>query len=721
MGVAAAVVALVLALAAQLLLLGAWRLGLVVSTPEFQAVPAAPLVRAADGSWQLPAGASAGGIIASALDLRAETRPALRLRVDAHALPIEIEIAWARLGALDRPVSQRYRLEPSSEPRTHMLQLVGHRDWAGTIARLAVVVRASGASPVPLAFEPRSVAAAPGDAISWLIEEWFEARPALRGAGQPVRALPLSLWWAVGVALLALLTAGVSRWRPAAWTARFIAGQGIVLVAALVLSALIGLARVGIHPVTMLAVALVAVAVGAATRGVLAPKHQAARSRLLAWGGLAAAALVILASLGRGGVWLAAATGLAALVLLGRERLGRWTWLVPLVGFLTLLAMLAAVQGYLSWAGVEPAALPRLADPTVPLGQTAVSAWPLVGIAATSLALTVLWPGTPGAGTRLGTLLLAAAVALGVIAVAAASGVPPHGTLLAPVACWLVVAGWSRLQDPLPETASEAADEGPRTLHERSQQARALYAAAIGAMYECAARGELGEARRHLDRAAEIAADESEVLWGQVALALAQGQLSRAEPAYRALLSRVPLSDGAVSAEQMHFSLHEMAWALDDVVALERIQSTLGSAPVKARIAARCALEREGADAMWRTLEAAAFPPELAPEQIECALLRNDVEAAKAALERSGIPIDSVAGQCYVARLKLRVLGAAHAEKDIYRLATWHPELAPAEVAVGELLAAKGDVAGARVRFERARALDAAFWVPIRALVSARS
>lgn len=690
-------------------------------TPEFQAVPAAPLVRASDGSWQLPAGASTGGSTASALDLRAATLPALQTRIDAHALPIEIEIAWARLGALDRPTSQRYRLEPSSEPRTHVLQLVGQREWTGTIARLAVVVRAGGTSAVPLGFELRPVAAAPGDAVSWLIEEWFDERPALRGAAQPVRVLPLSLWWAVGVALLALLTVGVSRWQPAAWTARFIAGQGVVLVATLVLSALIGLARIGTHPVTVLSVALVAVAVGAATRGIAAPADQAARSRPMAWGGTAAAALVILASLGRGGVWLAAATGLAALVLVGRERLGRWRWLVPLASFLALLAVLAAVQGYLRWAGVDPATLPRLADPTVPLGQAAVSAWPLVGMAAVSLALTVLWPGTLGSAARLGTLLLAAAAAVGVAAVAAASGVAPHGTLLAPVACWLVVAGGLRARDPLPETASAAAEARPRRLHERSEQARALYAAAIGAMYECAARGDLGEARRHLDRAADIAADENEVLWGEVALALAQGQSSRAEPAYRTLLSRIPLTDGAVSAEQMHFSLHELAWALDDVAALERIQSTLGSASVKARIAARCALEREGADAMWRALDAAAFPHELALEQIECALLRNDVEAAKAALERSGIPVDSVAGQCYVARLKLRVQGAAHAEKDIYRLATWHPELAPAEVAVGELLAAKGDAAGARVRFERARALDAAFWVPIRSLMSARS
>ncbi|MCX8099278.1 MAG: hypothetical protein N3F11_09825 [Casimicrobiaceae bacterium] len=697
-----------LALLIQGLLLAAWRFGADSPGLAFKPVDAAPFQPLPEGDWRLPPGATVGGLLASGISLDAAMYPALEWRIEAHAQPLDIEVAWATIGALDRPKSIMFRVPPANHDRRERLQLAGAPGWSGTIARLGVVVRSAGGGMPVTVGTPRLVAASPANALAWLRDEWFAGRPAVRAAEQPLRVVPLVLWL-----MLALAGTGLSLWTlrarmtPGAFAASLVGAAAVFAGAALMIGV-----QVLAHQVLparptlsgLLSVALLVVVAGA--RGARDEGWPA----LARWQwALVAASVGLVTVFDR---WLALGTAVAAGILaLPQSKLPLARRAMFAVLFVGALVLGAAAQGLLG----SPA-LPvgwALRDPTPILASRLVEAGLPATLAAAAGLLWILWPNQAARKVAMERAGLALVFFLPLIALAHATGALGHAGWWATVSGLVALGAWASLSAPLPERMPQRLRAIP--LEERSAPVRRLYAAAALAFRDSAAAGQINEARRHLERLREIADDATETHWARLALTLAEGRVEALDaPAlasYAALLERLPLTGEAIAAEQLHFTLFELAWQRGDLAALERLREHLRPGAVRTRLEARLALEREGAEAMWRVLEAAGFPQELVFERIECALLLNDLERAKQALDAAGLQIQSLPGQCYLARLKLRALGPAAVEQEITKLVTWNHEFGLAQVAAAELYRAKGQPEAAAVRIAFARRLAPEFWM----------
>ncbi|MFN3629223.1 MAG: hypothetical protein ACK4XK_04055 [Casimicrobiaceae bacterium] len=712
-GILAVLGVIALVLVAQLLLLGAWRFGLASEPLGFEPAPASPLQRLPTGEWRLPPDRTTAGIVANRLALDARAVPGLRLKVEAQREPIEIEIGWTRLGGGERPATLRYRLPPSAHDRTVRLQLVGAREWDGTITRLALVVRAPTAVGSLLTFgAPEPIPATPSAALAWLAEAALADRPALRaqdeargGAAQAARVLPAAVWLGAVFALL--------------WLGYAVAGRQLsprVLAAALVGSAA--------------ALMLVGFVLGI---GALMLQVLPARGTLL---GLLATAALILAQIQRGApsraavlalvtavlvlTWLEPGLGAASAWAVGLLATpGRWAdrvrrGAVAVLGLVTL-GVAAHAQGLT--ARLFPVDALPLVDPTSALLGFLPWALPPLGVTFGALLLASHWPRARPLVAMDARALTAAAGFAGLLVLSLALGAPGQAGYLLPLAVLIGLALLPRLAAPLPERRTPAATTLPLT--ERSAAVQSMYAAVVGAFLNAAARRDWRDAHRQLDRLAEIAPEHSETHWARVALSVAgvltesRDRLAAAE-SYRALLAlratARPPALLVLKPEQFELTLAEAAWAADDLPALAALAETMPPGLARLRVQARSALAEGGPAQLWRWLAEHGFPPELMLERIECAFLLDDLEAAKAALDASGIPIQSPAGQCYYQRMLLRARGPSFAEAEILKQVTWYPQLAPAQMAMAELLAAKGELDAARVRTAQAERCEAAFW-----------
>ncbi len=720
-GVCAAVLAVILSLIAQVLLLGAWRIGATAPALGFGAAPAASLQALPTGEWRLPPDQAVGGIVANALAIDARTLPGLQLRVEAHRAPVDIEVGWTRLAAGDRPATLRFRVPPSLHDHTVRLQLAGARGWNGTVTRLAFVVRAPAAGTTLTLTAPEPIPATPGAALAWWVDAAFADRPALLGtegdaartARQAERVLPAAVWLALASGVLWLGYAVIGRRSSPRALAMALLGSASTLV---LVGMALGVAMLMLQVLPARSTLLGLLATGAL---VLAASLEAAPRPTpvaLAVGALGAALLVL--------VWLApgpgVATAIAAAVLAAPERQA-WRVRSIVVGALLVLALALGAHAQGLTAAFLPSGVLPLRDPTGPLLAFLPWALPALGVLFGALLLASQWPrGASPAALDTRALVAAFAYGSGVLLALALGEAGETGFLL-PLALLVALTLRTRLVAPLPDQAT--ATEATVPLTERSAAVQALYRAATNAFLDCAARRELREALRHLDRMQEIAPEQSDTHWARLALTLAgtsRGDAAEAagERSYRLLAERLSagaLTLDAVKPEQVHFTLFEAAWPRDDLSVLASLASCLPEGLTRLRTQARLALAQGGAPGLWRWLGEQGFPPELVLERIECALLIGDLEAAKSALDASGIPLASPAGQCYYLRLLLRVRGPAATEAEILKQVTWQPDLAPAQMAMAELLAAQGKRDAARVRLAQAERCEAAFWPGVRA------
>lgn len=124
------------------------------------------------------------------------------------------------------------------------------------------------------------------------------------------------------------------------------------------------------------------------------------------------------------------------------------------------------------------------------------------------------------------------------------------------------------------------------------------------------------------------------------------------------------------------------------------------------------AIDDSGPDAALATFDSldAGAVQNLNLTQVELHLLKDDWQAAQAALATTGISLQSILGDAYVMRLGLRATGyGAYADK-IQKLVTWQNMLGVSHALMGELLLVQGNSAGAKARFLLAIKLDPALW-----------
>lgn len=709
-GAAVGLLGLLTALVLQMAWLGALRFDARHVEAAFAPAKGSTTRLDAEGRLILNTAREGAAIAAEGLDLLAHHQPTLAFDAGPNRSPLVLEVAW--IGSRDprRPATARYLLPASSEHRTVRLVLAGQPQWRDSVSRFALVARGAtqGVAQTPewrigtMRFE----AASPATGLTLLAASSVRPESVLVSGGQPIRLLPLTLILVtaglLAVALARLLPAPHPA-RRAAWLAGTTIAVGLVALLWLVLPYLW-------RPTTLAPIASTVFSVTClltALRLIDRSRPRAERALMP----LAAVAIGVAAHLARALEAVTAASAAAGAIALvaAATAPAALKRLAPLFVVLPLVALGGFAQGFLD--PLHPAIAEwrsRLVDPSPVLGQLLASSFFVVVLALLAVALTLCWPAqrTPPNGPGVWRpAFVAAAVSLVTVLVFAAlrSDVALGGAVLVPAVLALVAATLPVLATVAPTAAPASATV--RTEEDLSADARRLFEAARSAFVSTLAAGTPGEARRHLETMRKLAPDGSHTLWAQLGLALSEGDLAGGRTPFERLYARRPLA-----SEQLRFTLLEYAWRRRDQTLIAELAPEAPDSPTRTQALAWLALMQDGPAAAVAQLDTSPHAAALLAQRIELRLLLNDLPAVQALLEQSGLPIESVPGTCFLSRLTLRAVGPARHRDKILQTVTWHPDLALAQIAMGELLLIEGNSAGAMVRFRRALELDPTLW-----------
>ncbi len=699
-GLLACLASLLLALLLQILLLGGWRIGqadirLAMSSPSGSSA----LVDG-EGQIQWQPQQPPSIVVARNLDLNASALLALEFEAGPNPFPLQIELAWTSTRDLRRAQSQVFTIPAATSARRLVLNLRGHPAWDQRITSVALALRAQANTPAwttgPIELRAASITGAAG----LTFRHWFSKDPPLTSPEQGGRILPLIVW----LALASILAIGIghlaTRRKQPVPRAATLSG---ILLSTFVLAALLALAQApgSLHraahllPFGWLLLALCS--------GTLALQLRSDRREALFWGGLCALSFMLLAA------YQPRLAGISLLTMLAAALVHRHGQLLkPILPLAILLPpMLASglAQGFLGSAAWLKQVGLHLRDPSLWLGEALMDQATLIYPVLTLALVSWLWPCPSGHPRWQPAALVGAYVALlAMLGLAATDAPPPEPSLL----LWptLLMLGLAALP-ALRQVAAHAAELRPQARSEAdlSDQARRLFEASLGAFVEDMTQDRPGEAKRHWQRLQALAPEATATLWAELGLGIKEGRLAQVRASFEQLRMRWPLA-----SDQHRFTLLEYAWLTRDAEALKALIPAAPTGPTRAKAAAWLALREAGPKAALAALGPEPGAEMLVLERAELCLLLDDLPGTQQALEASGIPIESIAGQCYVNRLGLRALGPAHYALKIQQQATWYPELAIAQVAMGELLLKQGDREGAAARFRHALKLDPGLW-----------
>ena len=703
-----------IAFAIQLGLLGALRLGSINTELSLAAASNTRVATVGDATG-LRFDPSRAPAVAQARSLALSANNVLAVVINTEDITSNLRLTFGWLSTQDirRPATATAPLAAMGDPQQSVLLLTGHPRWRDTITQIALALEnATNTNVPPSAFVARTelLPANPVGGARLLAAAWFQRDGnIITPSESPNRLLPLAVWIALicvssllAVALLfrkkteqradalrvcagalalgvLLLTVLANRWP--GWTVPL--GGGVAATLALLL--LDRTLSLGLRLTSAQRGALAMLAAGVSV--LLTP--------------LIAAVAVIPGLL----LWLAQwrqPSGQSA-----QSQADTWLRVGGLVVLIPALLIAAVAQGLVP----APSLLSPLADPTKTLASVATSAGGLTGLALSMLLMHQLWP-APAQSQRWSNAAVAACVwaLAGAVAVLAipkiavlASGGSTFIALFFPALACLALAVMPKLR-----TVARSVDETilveAKSEADLSAQALALLDSHADRVVATLSRREIGAARAALAQMERIASAAHATALARLRIALLEGRLESADSA------AVQLQNSGVLSVADHDALLELAHrrSLQPRVIELAPGATQNEGNLRALAIAQ--LLTDGPQPALQTLFAWPNERTFAREIAELHLINDDLQSAQRALVNTGIAMTAPTGQAYIARLGMRVQGAQTHASSINSIATWHPQLAAAQAAQGELLLLQGNAAGARARFILAMKLEAVMW-----------
>ncbi len=699
----------VLALALQLWLLGALGSSGSNRDPELVLSAAANTTVESSGAVQgLRFDPLRGAAVAQAagLTLNASSALALILHTQDVTGNLRLTLGWLTTSDLRRPATATAALAAHADARPVTLLLTGHPRWKETITRIVVALENTGATNAHATLTRAELLPAnPAGGSRLLGDAWFASGSTVATPDESAnRLLPLAFWLALICISSVAVVALIYRKRPESRAAALRVCSGVLAVAVLILTLLSN--RWPGWTVSLGGGLAAALALVLLDRAITLP--------LSSWPRLMLAAVAAVIAAGLAPLVAAVAFVPAVMLLLGQlpstSQRALWVRVAGLMALIPAFLLAAVAQGMIP----PPSLLSPLIDPTQTLTAVAIRAGGLPGVALGLLAAHRLWP-SPATSLRWSNAAVGASVwaltgavavlSIPKIAVLATDSSTYIAVFIPALAC-LALATFPKFQS-IAHTVDETVIEPSKSESDLSAQALALLESHGERVQATLARREMGAAHSALAQMQRIASAAHLTALAQLRVALAENDLVSASTAAKQLEASTPLSVAD------HDALLELAHRTGEhsrVIALAA-DATQNEGNLRA-----LALAHVLSNAPEKALRALRVWPDertFAQEIVELHLLSDDLSAAQQALVHTGIGMTEPTGEAYVSRLGMRVQGPQQHADAINSIATWHPQLGPAQAAQGELLLRQGNVAGARARFLLAIKLDTAMW-PLR-------
>ncbi len=711
-GISLALAAIVFAIAIQVTILGGWHIASNTLTlplvPINEAVaqkrPDAPLEYSFVGG---PAVAATKTIAASA-----DRALGVMLLLGPVAEKTTLTLGWVGIRDRRRPTNVAVPIPASENPQSLYIPLRGHSEWREDITQFAVALIAPPGTKSVTLGGAELIAATPMASLGHARARWFSDSATIMPQRLAERVIPLSAWFAFA----ALIAFAAIAWRFASSPRE---RRDAIICAALVL---------GGAAIAVSAWVPTAFAVNVATTtwifAALSLTSACIRATFLGLEGNlgrnvhdAIPVVISFACVAFGGIifsWVVIAV--VAAILAKRFPL-HFRKAQATLFFVPLIALGAFAQAVFA----KHIAVPNttLRDPSSLVANLVSQSGAIAGLVAIVTLAWLFLHRTQRAHQHGGFAIVLWLVVLGTLAtfvVAPATEILSNST----GAFWIVMPSfvaafaWVAPAFIAPVASTETVlPTQAKTEHDLSGAARELFDAAAGAFNATIASGS-GSALASLNRMKQIAAASNVTLAAELHYALRGTSIESARSAYEAL-KRQPQSELSDEARGMVLAYANRSHDYSEVIArASALPPSADSTRLHARALLLSAPGAERENARLRAidiLESCPKPNELAHEIAELHMLGGDVALAQAALGSSGIALQSLPGQIYVARLGLIAThGGSTYVDQINRLATWNADLSIAQAAMGEVLLRQGNLAGARARFKLAVERDASLW-----------
>ena len=705
-----------IAFAIQLGLLGALRLGSINTELSLEAA-SNTRVATMGGTTGLRFDPSRAPAVAQARSLALSANNVLAVIINTEDITSNLRLTWGWLSTQDirRPATATASFAAIGDPQQSVLLLTGHPRWRDTITQVALALEnATNTNVPPSAFVARTelLPANPVGGARLLATAWFQRDGnMITPSESPNRLLPLALWIALICASSLLMVALVFRKKTESRADALRACAGMLALSAFLLTMLTNrwpgwTVPLGGGVAAALALLLLDRTLMARLPVSLTSTQRAALAML------AAGVSVLLTP-------MIAAVALLPALLLGaaqwrqsseqtaQSRTDKWLRVGGLVALVPALLIAAVAQDLIP----APSLLSPLTDPTKTLASVATSAGGLPGLALGMLAMHQLWP-APAQSQRWSSGAVSAAVwaligavavlAIPKIAVLASSGSAFIALFFPALAC-LALAIMPKLQ-----TVARSVDETivveAKSEADLSAQALALLHSHAERVVSTLSRREIGAARSALVQMERIASAAHVTALARLRIALVEGDLDSAESAATQLQN----CDALSSAD--HDALLELAHRRNQQPRVIELAPGATQNEGNLRALAMAQLLTGGPTLALQTLSAWPNERTFAREIAELHLINDDLQSTQQALVNTGIAMTDPTGQAYITRLGMRSQGVQTHASAINSIATWHPQLAAAQAAQGELLLRQGNASGARARFILAMKLEAVMW-----------
>lgn len=711
---AAIALSTLIAFAVQLGLLGALRLGGVNTQLSLEAASNTRVATVGDASG-LRFDPSRAPAVAQARSLALSANNALAVMIHTEDVTSNLRLTFGWLSTQDirRPATATATLAAMGDAQQSVLLLTGHPRWRDTITQVALAFEnASNSNVPPSAFVARTelLPANPVGGARLLATAWFQRDANVITPNEsPDRLLPLALWIALICISSLLMVALLFRKKTERRADALRVCAGALALGALLLTVLANRWPGWTVPLGGGAAAALALLLLDRTLSFSLPLTSAQRAALAM---LAAGVSVLLAPL------IAAVAVIPGLLLwlaqwrqssdqTAHTQPDKWLRVGGLAVLIPALLIAAVAQDLIP----TPSLLNPLADPTKTLAAVATSAGALPGLALGMLAMHQLWPAPArsqqwsiGAVAACVWALAAAVLVLAIPKIALlATGSSAFIALFFPAFACMALAIIPKLQT-VARSVEETIVVEAKSEADLSAQALTLLDSHAERVASTLSRREIGAARAALAQMERIASAAHATALARLRIALVDNDLDRAETAATQLQSHdaLNLADNDVLLElahrrHLHLRVIELA---------PRASQHEGNL----RALAIAQLLTDGPLLALQTLSAWTNERTFAREIVELHLINDNLRSAQQALVNTGIAMTDPTGQAYIARLGMRVQGPQTHASSINSIATWHPQLAAAQAAQGELLLRQGNASGARARFILAMKLEAAMW-----------
>ena len=712
--VAAVALSTLIAFVVQLGLLGALRLG-AVNTPLSLEAAANSRVATVGDVTGLRFDPSRAPAIAQAKSLTLSANNALAVIIHSEDVTSNLRLTFGWLSTQDirRPATATATLAAIGDAQQSILLLTGHPNWRDTVTQVALVFEnASNANVQPSAFVGRTelLPANPVGGARLLATAWFQRDGnVITPSESPNRLLPLALWIALICVSSVLMVALLLRKKTEQRADALRACAGALALGALLLTVLANRWPGWTVPLGGGVAAAVALLLLDRTLSFGLPLTSVQRAALAM---LAAGVAVLLAPL------IAAVAVIPGLLLWSAQRgqtagqttraqPDKWLRIGGLAVLIPALLIAAVAQGLIPTLSL----LNPLADPTKTLASVATSAGALPGLALGMLAMHQLWP-APAQSRQWSTAAVAACVwalaaAILVLAIPKVAILATGGStfiaLFFPAFACLALAIIPKLQS-VARSVHETIVVEVKSEADLSAQALTLLDSHAERVAATLSRREFGAARAALAQMERIASAAHATALARLRVALVENDFDRADTAAAQLQSHDALSVND------HDALLELAHRRNLHPRVIELAPGASQREGNLRALAIAQLLTDGPMPALQTLSAWPNERTFAREIAELHLINDDLRSAQQALVNTGIAMADPTGQAYIARLGMRVQGPETHAIAINRIATWHPQLAVAQAAQGELLLQQGNASGARARFILAMKLEAVMW-----------